>query len=77
MYGEKGCIEIISGVVDCNMGIVSLCVVFLNKNGLLYSGILGNVIFLVMMKGSLVIFQVIIFEIQDIIYVYKVVDGKV
>lgn len=36
----------------------------------------GNVILPVTMKGSLVIPQATTFEIQDITYVYKVVDGK-
>ena len=72
MYGEKGRIETISGVVDRNTGTASLRAVFPNKNGLLYSGTSGNVT----MKGSLVIPQATTFEIQDITYVYKVVDGK-
>jgi len=76
MYGEKGRIETISGVVDRNTGTASLRAVFPNKNGLLYSGTSGNVILPVTMKGSLVIPQATTFEIQDITYVYKVVDGK-
>ena len=42
MYGEKGRIETISGVVDRNTGTASLRAVFPNKNGLLYSGTSGN-----------------------------------
>ena len=76
IYGEKGRIETISGVVDRNTGTASLRAVFPNKNGLLYSGTSGNVILPVTMKGSLVIPQATTFEIQDITYVYKVVDGK-
>jgi len=76
MYGEKGRIETISGIVDRTTGTASLRAVFPNKNGLLYSGTSGNVILPVTMKGSLVIPQATAFEIQDITYVYKVVDGK-
>ena len=76
LYSEKGRIETISGVVDRNTGTASLRAVFPNKNGLLYSGTSGNVILPVTMKGSLVIPQATTFEIQDITYVYKVVDGK-
>ena len=76
MYGEKGRIETISGVVDRNTGTASLRAAFPNKNGLLYSGTSGNVILPVSKKGSLVIPQATTFEIQDIVYVYKVVDGK-
>ena len=76
MYGEKGRIETISGVVDRNT-VPQVCVPYSpNKNGLLYSGTSGNVILPVTMKGSLVIPQATTFEIQDITYVYKVVDGK-
>lgn len=76
MYEEKGRIETISGVVDRNTGTAGLRAVFPNKNGLLYSGTSGNVILPITKKGSLVIPQSATFELQDIVYVYKVVDGK-
>ena len=73
---KRDALKTISGVVDRNTGTASLRAVFPNKNGLLYSGTSGNVILPVTMKGSLVIPQATTFEIQDITYVYKVVDGK-
>lgn len=76
MYGEKGKIETISGVVDRNTGTASLRAVFPNKNGLLYSGTSGNVILPVTKIGSLVIPQTATFELQDKVFVYKVIDGK-
>lgn len=76
MYGEKGKIETISGVVDRNTGTASLRAVFPNKNGLLYSGTSGNVIIPITRTGSLVIPRSAAFELQDKVYVYKVVDGK-
>lgn len=76
MYEEKGKIETISGVVDRNTGTASLRAVFPNEKGLLYSGTSGNVVLPVSKKGSLVIPQSTTFEIQDKVYVYKVVDGK-
>lgn len=76
MYGEKGKIETISGVIDRNTGTASLRAVFSNKNGLLYSGTSGNVILPVTRTKSLVIPQSAAFELQDKVYVYKVVDGK-
>lgn len=76
MYGEKGRIETISGVVDRNTGTASLRAVFPNKEGMLYSGTSGNVVLPVIMKGCLVIPQSVTFEVQDRVYVYKVVDGK-
>lgn len=76
VYEEKGKIETISGVVDRNTGTASLRASFPNKNGLLYSGTSGNVILPVSRKGSLVIPQSATFDIQDKVYIYKVVDGK-
>ena len=76
LYGESGKIETISGVIDMNTGTVSLRAVFPNKQGLLHSGGVGNVIIPVTHKECLVIPQAATFEIQDKVYAYKVVDGK-
>lgn len=76
VYEEKGKVETISGVVDRNTGTASLRAVFPNGKGLLYSGTSGNVVLPVSKKGSLVIPQSTTFEIQDKVYVYKIVDGK-
>ena len=76
IYGEPGKIETISGVIDQNTGTVSLRAVFPNKQGLLHSGGVGNVIIPVTRKGCLVIPQTATFEIQDKVFAYKVVDGK-
>lgn len=76
LYEEPGKIETISGVIDRNTGTASLRAVFPNKNGLLYSGTSGNVVLPVARKGCLVIPQIATFELQDQVYVYKVVDGK-
>lgn len=76
MYGEKGTIETISGVVDSSMGTVSVRAAFPNKAGLLHSGIAGNVVLPVIHKDGIVIPRSATFEIQDKMFVYKVVDGK-
>lgn len=76
VYAHKGRIETISGVIDRNTGTVSLRAVFPNKEGLLNSGGSGNVLVPVEKKGSLVIPQTATFELQDKVFVYKVVDGK-
>ena len=75
-YPQKGRIETISGVIDRNTGTVSLRAVFPNENGLLHSGGAGNVILPVQKTDALVIPQVATYEIQDKVYVFKVVDGK-
>lgn len=76
MYGEKGRIESISGVVDRNTGTVSLRAIFPNAKELLFSGTSGNIILPVKRSGVLVIPQSATYETQDKFYVYKVVDGK-
>lgn len=75
-YTKKGQIETISGVIDRSTGTVSLRAVFPNKEGLLHSGGSGNVVIPVQKTACLVIPQTVTFEVQDKVYVYKVVDGK-
>lgn len=76
VYSRKGKIETISGVIDRNTGTVSLRAVFPNEEGLLHSGGSGNVVVPVQKKGTLVIPQSAAFEVQDKVFIYKVVDGK-
>lgn len=75
-YSEKGRIETISGVIDRSTGTVSLRAVFPNGGGLLHSGGAGNVIVPVQKAGAIVIPQAATYEIQDKVFVYKVVNGK-
>lgn len=76
VYQQKGQIESISGVIDRSTGTVSLRAIFPNKEGLLHSGGAGNVILPVQKTGALVIPQMATFDLQDKVFVYKVVDGK-
>lgn len=75
-YSEEGKIETISGVIDISTGTVSLRAVFPNKGGLLTSGGSGNVIIPVKKQNCVVIPQAATYEVQDKVFVYKVVDGK-
>lgn len=75
-YPQKGKIETISGVIDRSTGTVSLRAVFPNEEGLLHSGGAGNVVIPTQRTGAIVIPQAATFEIQDKVYVYKVIDGK-
>ena len=72
----EGRVESISGVVDRTTGAVSARAVFPNAKGLLLSGSTGRLIMPYLLKHALVIPQTATFEIQDKIYVYKVIDGK-
>lgn len=76
LYTEKGRIETISGVIDPSTGSVSLRAAFPNKGRLLHSGSSGNVIIPVERKEAIIIPKAATFELQDKIYVYKIVDGK-
>lgn len=76
LYTHKGKIETISGVIDRKTGTVSLRAIFPNKDGLLNSGGSGNVLVPVERKGCLIIPQSATFEVQDKVFVYKVIDGK-
>ena len=76
LYEVPGRIESISGVIDTSTGSVQLRAVFDNKGGLLHSGGSGNVVIPNTYKDCIVIPQGATFELQDKVYVYKVVDGK-
>ncbi len=76
LYTDKGRVESISGVIDPTTGSVQLRAAFPNRDGLLHSGGTGNIVLPSVYKDCVVIPQTATFEIQDKVYVYKVVDGK-
>ncbi|MDE5637616.1 MAG: efflux RND transporter periplasmic adaptor subunit, partial [Alistipes sp.] len=76
VYESAGRIESISGVVDRSTGSVQLRAVFPNENRMLHSGSTGNVVMPNVRNNVVVIPQTATFELQDKIYVYKVIDGK-
>lgn len=76
IYENKGRIETISGIINPQTGTASVRCVFPNEKRLLFSGGVGNVILPRKERDVIVIPQGTTYEIQDKIYVYKVVDGK-
>ena len=76
MYEQTGRVESISGVIDTSTGSVSLRAAFPNPDGLLHSGGVGNVVLTSAFKNCIVVPQSATFELQDKIFVYKLVDGK-
>ncbi|WP_295960752.1 efflux RND transporter periplasmic adaptor subunit [uncultured Alistipes sp.] len=76
IYDQTGRIESISGVIDPSTGSVQLRAAFPNKDGLLHSGGAGSVILPNIHKDCIVVPQTATFELQDKVYVYKLVDGK-
>lgn len=75
LYSEKGRIETISGVIDQTTGAISMRAVFPNPGRLLHSGGSGKIIIPREKPNSIVIPKSATFEIQDNVYVFKVVDG--
>ncbi len=76
VYSKKGKIETISGIIDRNTGTVSLRAAFPNEEGLLFSGGSGNVQIQTQRNNCIVIPQYATFEIQDQVYVFKIVEGE-
>lgn len=75
MYDQPGRIESISGVIDTSTGSVQLRAAFPNKEGLLHSGGSGSLILPHHYTDCIVVPQSATFELQDKVYVYKVIDG--
>ena len=67
LYGHPGRIGSISGVIDTSTG---------NAEGLLHSGGSGNVLLPATYANCIVVPQSATFELQDKVYVYKVIDGR-
>lgn len=76
LFKQPGRVEAISGVIDPSTGSVQLRAAFPNQGGLLHSGGTGNVVVTNTFDDCVVIPQSATFELQDKVYVYKVIDGK-
>ena len=76
VYEQTGHVESISGVVDERTGAVSVCARFDNPSGMLLSGGTGKVILPTSLHNAIVIPQEATYDIQDKVYVVKVVEGK-
>ena len=75
-YGEKGRVDAVSGIVDGKTGAVSLRAVFPNSKHLLRNGGTGTVVLSTLREGVIVIPQTATFELQNKVFVYRVVEGK-
>ena len=75
-YGEKGRVDAVSGIVDAQTGAVSLRAVFPNKGHLLRNGGTGTVVLSNVREGVIVIPQTATFELQNKVFVYRIVEGK-
>ena len=75
-YQETGHSDAISGMIDTSTGAVTLRAVFPNSKNILRSGSTGNIKFPYTKKNCMVIPLTATYELQDKVFVYKVVDGK-
>lgn len=76
MYDKKGFVESVSGIVDDQTGSVSVRAIFPNAESRLLSGGTARVVMPQVHKDAIVIPQEATYEIQDKVYVYKVINGK-
>lgn len=76
VYEKKGKVDVISGIIDKTTGTVSMRAVFNNSDMRLMSGGQANVIVPYYRSQCIVIPQEATYEIQNRIFVYKVVNGK-
>lgn len=75
-YACKGKIDAVSSIIDSSTGAISLRATFQNEQHVIPSGGSGTLIFPYDMTDCIVIPQTATYEVQDKVYVYKVVDGK-
>lgn len=75
-YGTNGKIDAISGTVDTHTGTISIRASFANPQKLLRNGSTATIVIPLVKKNSIIIPKSATFEIQNKVYVYKVVDGK-
>ena len=75
-YEYTGKINAISGTISESTGAVSIRAVFNNRNHLLRNGGSGTIIIPMTLQNCMVIPQSATYELQDRVFVYKVVDGK-
>ena len=75
-YPLGGRIDAVSGMVEASTGAVTLRASFDNPNRLLHDGGSATVVVPTRMPGSIVIPQEATYELQNRIFVYKVVQGK-
>ena len=76
LYEHTGKINAISGTISESTGAVSIRAVFNNRNHLLRNGGSGTIIIPMTLNNCIAIPQSATYELQDRIFVYKVIDGK-
>jgi membrane fusion protein (multidrug efflux system) len=75
-YDQKGRISAVSGTVDAQTGAVTLRATFPNPSHLLHNGGSAKVVVPTHRTGCIVIPQEATYELQNRMFVYRVIDGK-
>lgn len=75
-YSSLGKVDAISGTIDEGTGAISLRAVFSNPDQFLRNGGSGTVVVPTVKKQCIIIPQAATYELQNRIFVYKVVDSK-
>jgi len=75
-YDQEGRISAVSGTVDDQTGAVALRATFPNAGGILHHGGSATIILPTHRKDCIVIPQEATYELQNRIFVYRVIDGK-
>ena len=76
IYAHKGKIDAISGSIEQGTGAVVVRATFPNPEQMLRNGGSGEIIYPHKLENNIVIPQEATFEIQDKVFVYRIVDGK-
>lgn len=76
MYDYQGRIDAIGGTIDPETGSVSVRAVFPNPEKMLHHGSVGMVILSSTVPDCLVIPQEATYELQNQVFVYRVIDGR-
>lgn len=76
LYGQKGRIETVSGVVNATTGAVQIKALFPNPGRELLSGTIGNVILQGMNTDAILIPMTATVELQDKIIAYRLKNGR-
>jgi membrane fusion protein (multidrug efflux system) len=76
VYDSKGKVDAISGNVDAETGAVTIRATFKNSKELLRNGGTGTILMPYEVSNAIIIPQEATYELQDRIFVYRVVKGK-
>ena len=76
LYGKKGYVETVSGVVNSTTGAVQIKALFPNPNHELLSGTIGNVVMQGLNADAILIPMTATVELQDKVIAYRLKNGK-